>query len=106
MLRWLDRAPEGFCGGIESGEQLSAQGPALTPGQVLRFDGQAIYAALESQRAARRMTWQQVAHAIGGVSAASLRRLETGGRVAFPAVMRVVRWLGRPASKFMRAAPW
>jgi len=106
ILRWLDRTPESFCGRSERPEKLSAQLPALTAGSVLRFDARAIYTALENERSTRRMTWEQVAAAIAGSSASNLRRLERGGRVSFPQVMRVVRWLGRPASSFMWASPW
>jgi len=106
MLRWLDQTPEAFCAGVECAESLSAQLPALKAGEVLRFDPRAIHAALARERVTQRMTWQQVAQAIGGVSAAKLQRLEAGGRVGFPSVMRVVRWLGRPASTFMRRSPW
>lgn len=106
MLRWLDRTPEAFCEGVGCTERLSAQLPGLAPGQVLRFDSRAIFAALEGERSSRRMTWEQAADAIGGVSAAGLRALEAGRRVGFPAVMRLVRWLDRPASKFMKLSPW
>jgi hypothetical protein len=52
------------------------------------------------------MTWKQVAHEIGGVNPAGLTRLSKGGRTAFPEVMRIVRWLGRPAASFTRLSNW
>ena len=106
MLRWLDRTPEAFCTGIKCTESLSAQLPGLKAGEALRFDPKAIYAAVAHERVMQRMTWQEVAQAIGNVSPAKLQRLEAGGRVGFPSVMRVLHWLGRPASTFMQRTPW
>lgn len=106
MLRWLNRTPEAFCRGVGCTEKLSSQLPGLGPGWVLRFDSRAIFAALQVERSTQQMTWEQAADAIGGVSAANLKRLEAGGRVSFPQVMRLVRWLHRPASKFMQLSTW
>jgi hypothetical protein len=78
--------------------------PPVRPDQILRFDAKGIYAALESRRVERGMTWAEVAGEIGGVSAAGLTRLAKGGRVGFPGVMRIARWLGRPAASFTHAA--
>jgi hypothetical protein len=52
------------------------------------------------------MTWKQVVHEIGGVNPADLTGLSKGGRTAFPEVMRIVRWLGRPAGSFTRLSNW
>ncbi len=43
---------------------------------------------------------------IGNIAASGLTRLAKGGRVAFPHVMRITRWLGRPAATFTRASDW
>ena len=102
MLRWLGRTPESFTPGLESIGDGSL--PDVAPHQILRFDVTAIHAALDAQRVERRMTWSQVADEIGGVNAASLTRLSQGGRVGFPGVMRLVRWLRRPAASFTRAS--
>ena len=102
-LAWLERTPESFVPGrpgAAAGEPL----PGAPSARVLRFDAQALYAALEEERAARGLTWREIATASGMGSAAALTRLRTGGRVTFPEVMRVLAWLGAPAARFVRAA--
>ena len=102
MLRWLGRAPEEFV----SGREPRAGEPALLPeverGRILRFDTKAIYAVLDAQRAGRGLTWTQVAREVGGLSAASLTRLAKGGRTAFPDIVRIARWIGRPMGSLTR----
>jgi uncharacterized protein YfiM (DUF2279 family) len=102
MLRWLNRAPESFLRRPRSTptEHL----PGVAPGEVLRFDARAIYAALDTRRAANQWTWSQLAAAIGGVSASMLTHLDRGGRVSMPSIMRVVVWLGQPTASFTRAS--
>jgi len=72
--------------------------------QVLRFDTKRLFAALDAARLERGRTWVQVAQEIGTVSPASLTHLQKGGRTAFPHVMRMVRWLDRPAADFVRTS--
>ena len=67
-----------------------------------RFDAKALYAALIAQRAARHMTWAQVA-AETGVSSATLRRAQRGGRMEVDGMLAMVSWLGRPVEAFVRA---
>jgi len=69
---------------------------------ALRFDTRALYAALETARAARQLTWRGVAVLSGAGSAAALTRLRAGGRVMFPVVMRVLAWLEAPSARFVR----
>jgi hypothetical protein len=106
MLLWLGRTPESFV----PGNAGAVGDPFVLPGvdarHILRFDAKAIHAALDAQRSERGMTWAQVADEIGGVQPAGLTRLAAGGRVAFPHVMRVFRWLDRPAASFTRASEW
>jgi hypothetical protein len=102
MLRWLNRAPESFVRGIEVRHFHKL--PAAAAGGVLRFDSAKLYTALDRQRIARGLTWQQVGREIGGASAASLARLKKGGRIGFPGVMRLTRWLEQPAAHFVRIA--
>jgi transcriptional regulator with XRE-family HTH domain len=47
---------------------------------VRRFDARALHGALDAQRAARGLTWAQVA-AETGVSVSTLRGTERGGRL-------------------------
>jgi hypothetical protein len=80
--------------------------PQLDKGQILRWDTKALYAALNIRRQSAAMTWEQVARQIGSYTPAMLMNLAKGGRVSFPAVMRLVRWLGQPASAFVRHERW
>jgi hypothetical protein len=75
----------------------------VSPNRILRFDARAIYSALDVRRRERQLTWAQVAKEIGGFTTVNtLTHLAKGGRVGFPHVMRVFRWLGRPAASFTR----
>jgi hypothetical protein len=102
MLRWLSRTPESFVPGDREAMAL----PDVPPDRILRFDARKMYSALDAQRVERGLTWKQVADEIGGFSAAMLTRLSQGGRVGFPHVMRITRWLGRPAASFTRISDW
>jgi hypothetical protein len=103
MLRWLNRTPESFVPGDEESEDVGAGLPAIPAKQILRFDTKRLHAALDGQRLERKLTWAQVAMDVG-LSVSSLTCLSKGGRTGFPQVMRIVRWLGRPATHFMRAS--
>ena len=72
-----------------------------TSAGVKRFDACALYAALDAQRQARGMSWQQVASEIG-VSASTLTRTKQGGRMEVDGMLAMVGWLGRPAESFVR----
>jgi hypothetical protein len=105
MLLWLNRGPESFIPGHPESDEVRARLPNVPSPQILRFDTAKLHAALEEQRRARKMTWAQVASETGcGVSA--LTHLSSGGRTAFPHVMRMVQWLNRLASEFTRASDW
>jgi hypothetical protein len=106
MLRWLDRTPESFVPGHPWANAEAARLPRVTPGQILRFDVQAIHAALDAQRIAKGMTWAQLAREIGGFQASGLTRLADGGRIGFPRVMRIFAWLELPAARFTRKSSW
>jgi len=66
-----------------------------------RFDAQALYQALDTQRASRGMTWRQVAEEVG-VSASTLTRTKQGGRLEVDGMLAMVRWLGRTVESFTR----
>ncbi len=106
MLQWLGRTAESFVPGLADGTPTDATPLKLDPRQILRFDATALHAALDARRMEHALTWTQVAAEIGGENAATLKRLAKGGRVAFPQVMRAVRWVGLPAAAFMRASDW
>lgn len=69
-----------------------------------RFDTAGLYRALDAQRAARALTWTQVA-AETGVSASTLRRTRLGGRLEVDGMLAMVGWLGQPAEAFVREVP-
>ncbi|HEX4959493.1 MAG TPA: hypothetical protein VF173_01545 [Thermoanaerobaculia bacterium] len=102
MLLWLNRTPESFVPGYQEAAAEALGLPYVGPHQILRFDTRKLYSALDAQRIERGMTWKQVASEIGGFSAASLTLLSKGGLTSFPHVMRIIRWLGRPAVSFTR----
>jgi hypothetical protein len=104
LLRWLKRTPESFMRGCDRATADAMRLPDLPPHQILRFDTKRLFAALNTARLERGRTWVQVAQEIGMVSPASLTHLQKGGRTAFPGVMRMVRWLDRPAADFVRAS--
>jgi hypothetical protein len=104
ILRWLGRTPESFLPGGGALSVVAAPLPPVTKG-VLRFDARALHAALDARRTERRLTWKEVAAAVGGgIEGAALTRLRGGGRVAFPQVMRICGWLGEPVARFVRIA--
>ena len=80
--------------------------PELRSGQILRWDTRALFLALDAQRRERQLTWTEVARTIGGFTPGMLTNLAKGGRIGFPPVMRLVRWLDRPAVAFTRVSDW
>ena len=103
MLLWLHRTPESFVTGLAPSDERRARLPEIPPHRILRFDTKKLHAALDTRRMESQLTWAQLARELG-VGAASLTHLSRGGRTAFPQVMRMVRWLGRSAAEFTRAA--
>jgi hypothetical protein len=106
MLVWLGRTPESFVPGIPAADAPRFKLPALTRGEILRWDTRALFAALDSRRQARRWTWSALARDVGGFTPTMLTNLATGPRIGFPRVMRIVRWIGEPAVTFTRIARW
>ncbi len=68
---------------------------------MLRFDPKALYAALDSERQSRGVSWKQVA-ADTGVSASTIARTRQGGRMEVDGVLALVGWLGVPVERFTR----
>lgn len=68
---------------------------------MIRFDAKALYVALDEQRRAREMSWEQVAAAIG-VSAATITRTRIGGRLEVDGMLAMVSWLGVRVETFTR----
>ncbi len=69
---------------------------------MIRFDTRALYDALDAQRAARGLSWVDVARETG-VTAATLRRTSEGGRLEVDGMLAMVAWLGRSVESFTRA---
>jgi len=106
MLLWLRRTPESFVPGATDPRSDCFCRPQLTTGQILRWDTHALFAALDEQRRERQLTWTNVAREVRGFTPGMLTNLSKGGRIGFPRVMRLVRWLGQPAAAFTRIADW
>jgi uncharacterized protein YfiM (DUF2279 family) len=103
MLLWLGRTPESFIPGCEANDADGAL-PQVGPDRILRWDSAALHTALDAQRRARGMTWQQVAREVrcSVNQVTGLPRLRYAPGVV-PA-MRMVRWLDCPAATFTVAA--
>jgi uncharacterized protein YfiM (DUF2279 family) len=106
MLLWLRRTPESFVRGARDPKSSCFCEPQLTDGQILRWDTQALFEGLDARRRERSLTWADVARDIGGFTPSMLTNLARGGRIGFPRVMRLVRWLGEPAASYTRVAAW
>jgi hypothetical protein len=65
-----------------------------------RFDVRGLYAALDTERQSRGLSWAQMQSEIG-VAAATMRRMASGGRMELDGVMFMLQWLGRPAENFL-----
>jgi hypothetical protein len=106
LLLWLRRTPESFVPGATDPRSDRFCQPSLTTGQILRWNTEALFAALDAKRRERLVTWAVIAAEIGGFTPGMLTNLSKGGRIGFPRVMRLVQWLGQPAAAFTRVADW
>jgi hypothetical protein len=104
LLVWLRRTPESFVPGAVDPQSPRFTQPDLQSGQILRWDALALYTALDAERRERSLTWAELAREMDGFTPSMLQNLDKGGRVGFPRVMRLVRFLGRPAASFTRVA--
>lgn len=66
------------------------------------FDAEGLYAALDAQRQARKITWKQVA-AESGVSASTLTRMAQGKRPDVDGLAALVAWAGLDADDYVRS---
>ena len=105
-LRWLGRTPESFMPDVADADANRYRLPPAK-GKVLRFDTLKLHAALEAARSGQELSWDEVARRIPGAGGAALRALGARqGRVAFPLVGRIARWLDQPVASFVRTADW
>lgn len=102
VLRWLGRTPESFLSGRQALPVWDETLPAGGPGRILRFDTEAMHAALNAERVRRSMTWKQGAMELPGFTESMLTNLATGPLIGFPRVMMIPQWLGLPAANFVR----
>jgi hypothetical protein len=103
VLRWLGRSPESFVPGLR--ETPARALPDDDTGRPA-LDTRAIYLAMNDRRAARELTWRDVADELGpGFTPGMLTRLADGTGIGFPRVMRIFQWLERPAAEFTRFIP-
>lgn len=65
-----------------------------------RFDGPALYAALDARRQVRALSWQQVANEVG-MAAGTLQRTREDGDMETDGILAMVRWLGVPLEDFI-----
>ena len=65
-----------------------------------RFDTRALYEALNEQRTARGLSWEEVARELG-VSSSMLRNTARGGRLEVDGMLRMVGWLERTVESFV-----
>lgn len=67
-----------------------------------QFDAEGFYAALDAQRASRKLHWKKVAEE-SGVSASTLTRLAQGKRPDVDSLAALVGWAGLSADAFVRS---
>jgi transcriptional regulator with XRE-family HTH domain len=68
---------------------------------MLRFDAKALYRAMDERRTSHEMSWAQVA-AETGVSAATIQRTRSGGRMEVDGMLAMVVWLGVTVETLVR----
>ncbi|WP_315803019.1 hypothetical protein [Bradyrhizobium sp. SZCCHNS3002] len=88
---WLDSSP----GSRQSDQGIMASG---------KFDGEAFFAAIDSVRIARDLTWKKVAEQ-SGVPASSLTRMSQGRRPDVDSLSALCAWSGLKAEQFTRGLP-
>jgi hypothetical protein len=102
VLRWLDRSPESFLSGRLGQSNPDERLPDAGASRILRFDTQAIFAALDEERHRRNLTWKQLVAELPGFTQSMVVNLAEGPLIGFPRVMILTQWLQRPAAAFVR----
>jgi hypothetical protein len=82
----------------------------MTTGPRADFDCAAVYAAMDEQRQARGLTWQQVMREVGGafaraarpISPSTVTTMRTKAVAEGDGVLQMLRWLGRTPESFIR----
>ncbi|WP_150110481.1 hypothetical protein [Granulicella mallensis] len=102
VLRWLDRSPESFLSERLGQSNPEERLPDAGASRILRFDTQAMYAALDEERHRRNLTWKQLVAELPGFTQSMVANLAEGPLIGFPRVMILTQWLKRPAATFVR----
>ena len=103
LARWVGRTLESFAGGDGGPPPNPADfrgGPPFS-----RFDARALYAALDAERQARGLSWDQVAREVwpaGPWGAQQLKNLAKGGRGEVRSALAIVEWLGANIESFTK----
>jgi hypothetical protein len=102
ILRWLARSPESFV----TGAVIDAPLPVAGPDRRLRWSLLALYEAVDARRRERRLTWTQLARELrcGPSQLTGIRTARYA--ISMRLAMRIVQWLGQPASAFVYLAEW
>ncbi len=105
MLRWLGRSPESFLVG-STGDDPAWALPEAGPDRRLRWKLTALHAAMDERRRDVGLTWAELASVLG-CSPNQLTGLRTARFATnMDLAMRIVQWLGRPATEFIHPARW
>ena len=105
MLRWLGRSPESFLQGAVGDEARYAL-PGAGPDRRLRWSLKLLYGAMDDQRHEEGLTWSALA-SILGCTTHQLTGLRTAKfAIEMDLAMRIVQWIGQPASEFVYPAEW
>jgi hypothetical protein len=97
IVRWLGLPPETFVRPERDGPYPEY----MEAGTLWRVDPAILHGRLVAAREERGMTWKAVAADLGdGISAASLTRLESGGRVSIQLLATAAAWLDEPMATF------
>jgi hypothetical protein len=102
MARWLGRTVESFAGGDGGAPRI---GVHTKSGRYIRFDTTALFAAVDSERQKRGLTWEQVATEVwprGPWGASQLKGLSRGGRADVYGALAICTWLDRTIQSFTR----
>jgi transcriptional regulator with XRE-family HTH domain len=71
------------------------------PAERVVFDLPGLYAALDAERRARALSWQQLARELG-VAGSTILRTARAGAMEADGVLAMVRWLGETPEAFVR----
>jgi hypothetical protein len=104
MLRWLARSPESFVAGVkpEGGTAL----PKVGSDRRLRWNLRQLYEALDARRRDQQLSWNELSRILSCTDnqLTGLRTARFATNIVL--AMRIVQWLGRPATDFIYPSTW